>query len=114
MSEKITIEKQIWESTLKVSMDRAVENEDLRFFNTEAKKKIEIQAHQLGNQGYRIHNQRKEIERQAAQNAKLKELLTQSRIYVKINTEDYEDRTVSKTEKAEARKLLTKIDEVLK
>lgn len=76
--------------------------------------KIEIQAHQLGNQGYRIHNQRKEIERQAAQNAKLKELLMQSRIYVKIDTEDYEDRTVSKAEKAEARKLLTKIDEVLK
>lgn len=35
--------------------------------------KITVQAHQLGNQGYRIHNQRKEIERQAAQNAKLKE-----------------------------------------
>ena len=76
--------------------------------------KITVQAHQLGNQGYRIHNQRKEIERQAAQNAKLKELLMQSRIYVKIDTEDYEDRTVSKAEKAEARKLLTKIDEVLK
>ena len=76
--------------------------------------KITVQAHQLGNQGYRIHNQRKEIERQAAQNTKLKELLMQSRIYVKIDTEDYEDRTVSKAEKAEARKLLTKIDEVLK
>lgn len=42
----------------------------------------------------------------------LKDLLMQSRIYVKINTEDYEDRTVSKAEKAEAKKLLTKIDEV--
>lgn len=41
--------------------------------NDDLKKKIETQAHQLGNQGYRIHNQRKEIERQAAQNAKLKE-----------------------------------------
>jgi hypothetical protein len=82
--------------------------------NDDLKKKIETQAHQLGNQGYRIHNQRKEIERQAAQNAELKELLMQSRIYVKIDTEDYEDRTVSKAEKAEARKLLTKIDEVLK
>lgn len=41
--------------------------------NDDLKKKIETQAHQLGNQGYRIHNQRKEIERQAVQNAKLKE-----------------------------------------
>jgi hypothetical protein len=45
---------------------------------------------------------------------KLKELLKQSRIYVKIETEDYDDRTVSKADKEEAKKLLTKIDEVLK
>jgi hypothetical protein len=44
----------------------------------------------------------------------LKELLKQSRIYVKIETEDYDDRTVSKADKEEAKKLLTKIDEVLK
>lgn len=99
MSEKITIEKQIWESTLKASMDRAVENEDLRFFNTEAKKKIEIQAHQLGNQGYRIHNQRKEIERQAAQNAKLKDILRECSKYLYDKDLNYD--------------LQTKIDEVL-
>lgn len=48
------------------------------------------------------------------ENAKLKELLKQSRIYVKIDTEDYDDRVISKAEKSEAKKLLTKIDEVLK
>ena len=47
------------------------------------------------------------------ENTKLKELLKQSRIYVKIDTEDYDDRTVSKTDKDEAKKLLTKIDEAL-
>lgn len=47
-------------------------------------------------------------------NAELKDLLMQSRIYVKINTEDYDDRTVSKADKEEAKKLLIKIDEVLK
>lgn len=44
----------------------------------------------------------------------LKDLLMQSRIYVKIETEDYDDRTVSKADKEEAKKLLIKIDEVLK
>ncbi|MBR3676193.1 MAG: hypothetical protein IKN71_03555 [Alphaproteobacteria bacterium] len=48
------------------------------------------------------------------ENAKLKELLKQSRIYVKIDTEDYDDRAVSKADKDEAKKLLIKIDEVLK
>lgn len=43
-----------------------------------------------------------------------KELLKQSRIYVKIETEDYDDRTVSKADKEKAKELLTKIDEVLK
>ena len=42
-----------------------------------------------------------------------KELLKQSRIYVKIETEDYDDRTVSKADKEKAKELLTKIDEVL-
>jgi hypothetical protein len=44
----------------------------------------------------------------------LKDLLKQSRIYVKIETEDYDDRTVSKADKEEAKKLLKQIDEVLK
>lgn len=43
-----------------------------------------------------------------------KELLKQSRIYVKIETEDYDDRTVSKADKEKAKELLIKIDEVLK
>jgi len=43
----------------------------------------------------------------------LKELLKQSRIYVKIETEDYDDRTVSKADKEKAKELLTKINEVL-
>lgn len=46
--------------------------------------------------------------------AKLKDLLTQSRIYVKIETEDYDDRTVSKADKEEAKKLLKQIGEVLR
>jgi hypothetical protein len=48
------------------------------------------------------------------ENAELKELLKECRIYVKIETEDYDDRTVSKADKEEAKKLLTQIDEVLK
>lgn len=47
------------------------------------------------------------------ENAQLKELLKQSRIYVKIETEDYDDRTVSKADKEKAKELLTKIDEAL-
>ena len=35
--------------------------------------------HDVGNLGYKIKNQRKEIERQIAQNAKLKELLKEIR-----------------------------------
>lgn len=38
-------------------------------------KEIQKKAYELGNLGYKIKNQRKEIERQIAQNAQLKELL---------------------------------------
>jgi len=46
-------------------------------------------------------------------NEKLKHTLQKARIHVAIDAEDYEDRTPSKAEKAEAKKLLTEIDEVL-
>lgn len=48
------------------------------------------------------------------ENEKLKHTLQKARIHVAIDAEDYEDRTPSKAEKAEAKKLLTEIDEVLK
>lgn len=72
--------------------------------NDDLKKKIETQAHQLGNQGYRIHNQRKEIERQIAQNAKLKDILKECRRYIDIW--GYTD--------THGNALLPQIDEVLK
>lgn len=48
------------------------------------------------------------------ENIMLKELLKQSRIYVKIDTEDYDDRSISKADKDEAKKILAKIEKVLK
>lgn len=70
--------------------------------------KITVQAHQLGNQGYRIHNQRKEIERQIKQNAKLKDILRECRDAIK----GYQNWLISSD--PEDAQLLTKIDEVLK
>lgn len=89
--------------------------------NDDLKKKIENQAHQLGNQGYRIHNQRKEIERQAAQNAKLKDILRECRDVIKyyqnwsINS-DLENTQLYwlTSSDLENTQLLTKINEVLK
>lgn len=46
--------------------------------------------------------------------AQIKNLLKQSRVYVLIDTEDYEVRTVSKSDREAAKKLLSQIDEVLK
>ena len=69
--------------------------------------------HDVGNLGYKIKNQRHEIDNRLKEIEKLKELLKQSRIYVKIETEDYDDRTVSKADKEKAKELLTKIKEEL-
>lgn len=55
----------------------------------------------------------REFEKTMAKNMKLKHTLQKARIHVAIDAEDYEDRTPSKAEKAEAKKLLTEIDEVL-
>lgn len=44
--------------------------------------------HDVGNLGYKIKNQRKEIERQIAQNAQLKDLLKECRPYIALYTEN--------------------------
>lgn len=61
-----------------------------------------------------IEIQKMRIRKLKQQKQQREDLLQQASVYVKINTEDYEDRTVSKAEKSEAKELLTKIDEVLK
>ncbi len=61
-----------------------------------------------------IEIQKMRIRKLKQQKQQREDLLQQARVYVKINTEDYEDRTVSKAEKSEAKELLTKIDEVLR
>lgn len=48
------------------------------------------------------------------QNKELKELLKAARVYIETDTQDYEDRTPSKADREAAKKLLTRIDEVLK
>ena len=48
------------------------------------------------------------------QNEILRELLKSARVYVEIDTQDYDDRTPSKNDKEVAKNLLAKIDEVLK
>ena len=54
------------------------------------------------------------IDHMEEENMKLKNLLREARIYVAIDTQDYEDRAPSKNDIDEARTLLKKIDEVLK
>ncbi len=76
--------------------------------------------HDVGNLGYKIKNQRKEIERQIAQNAKLKELLKECAHYVNhrfLETRETLTKPYTASDKVlhkKAEKLLQKIDEVLK
>lgn len=58
--------------------------------------------HDVGNLGYKIKNQRKEIERQIAQNAQLKELLKECQNMIAFKHEVYEEDA-----------LIKEIDEVL-
>jgi hypothetical protein len=85
----------------------------------------EYEAHQTPVPSYDEWKEYQELDEDNKRNAQLairfsieadilRELLKQSRIYVKIDTEDYDDRTVSKADKEKAKELLTKIDEVLK
>lgn len=66
--------------------------------------------HDVGNLGYKIKNQRKEIECQTAQNAQLKELLKECRHIIGIE----KDFASCHFEEYKLVELLTKIDEVLK
>ena len=61
-----------------------------------------------------ISTLREQIEIQKMRIRKLKQQKQQREDLLQINTEDYEDRTVSKAEKSEAKELLTKIYEVLR
>lgn len=56
----------------------------------------------------------REFEKTMAENRQLKNLLREARIYVAIDTQEYEDRAPSKSDADEAKTLLKKIDEVLK
>ena len=61
-----------------------------------------------------IEIQKMRIRKVKQQKQQREDLLQQASVYVKINTEVCEDRTVSKAEKSEEIKLLTKIYEVLR
>ena len=61
-----------------------------------------------------IEIQKMRIRKLKQQKQQREDLLQQASVYVKINTEDCEDRTVSKAEKSEEKELLTKIYEVLR
>ena len=63
----------------------------------------------VGNLGYKIKNQRKEIERQIAQNAQLKDLLKECREVI-INVDTY----YGNYDSTKGYLVINKIDEVLK
>ena len=65
--------------------------------------------HDVGNLGYKIKNQRKEIERQIAQNAQLKELLKDARNVLKMVDTYYGDYDSTK-----GFLIVERIDEALK
>lgn len=50
----------------------------------ELEKENKAQAHQLGNQGYRIHNQRHEIRNRLKENERLRTLLRECKRYIDI------------------------------
>lgn len=91
----VTIEKQVWESTLNRSMVLEAENARLR--------------HDVGNLGYKIKNQRHEINNRLKEIKRLNELLKECKHIMSIE----KDFASCHFEKDKLCKLLTKINQAL-
>ena len=96
------------EEFIKENKELEQRNFGLHKLISELNKENKRLKHDVGNLGYKIKNQRKEIERQIAQNAQLKELL--KKCSYKIN---WRTKTGNKPSDEEKQKLFDEISQVL-